>query len=376
MYESNMQLLGMCYDSIEEIRDGYYVAALNGKKQIIDAGNNVIVDNIKGKVVCGIGNKLYIEQDYAYYEYDARTFERIRLSEYEGFERISPYAWRVKSNRRAYNAYGLINSEGIEVLPCIYKYIYIYSSRSTHDYLKVMLHRYFEDSIYENHHIDKDEVSYLIVDKQYRKTDCLMAIETGIPCLQLVITDVKISDCRWQSKQAIRYNGKIVGNEYDGIMVRKGLDRLGLLQTYKKVDGKNTTGYVRFDGTEVVPIGKYKLISYIGNGITIVENDDGFGTYINNQEVVKAGTLSNYYITNNIPVAMGIVNEHHKFIGNDGRLHDKISDAFPIYQSKINQSIYLICLYGTWLYVDSNLNRIDDSILTKDIKTKEQWIKV
>lgn len=380
-----LDMLNLIYDKVEVVSNDRFLVYSNGTKKIIDSSNNKIMDIPDKDVVVGIGSDVYIGvPDCGYSAYDNVTLKRKRESKYKSFNKIDDNAWVVTSDSIEYNAKGLINSSGAELLPCIYKYIYLYSKRSNQSYLKAKFHdglTPWDSPLYKSRYggEQEDNTSYIIADSNYTTVDCLGARETGIDNIQIIVSSIKYRKfSQIIGKYKIRNMGKVVGREYDDLLVRRGLIDSGIIQSFTKHDTYNTTGYINLNGEEIVRSDLYNSITYIGNGITIVGDKNGYGVMKNSIEVVPVGTIESHYISINIPITIGIVNSKELYIGNDGRLYEQVTDAFPIYRSLIDQTVYLICLYGTWLYVDRLLNTINkqDPRITPQLRDKRQWVKV
>ena len=73
---------------------------------------------------------------------------------------------------------------------------------------------------------------------------------------------------------------------------------------------------------------------------------------------------------------MAITQEDEQvMIGNDGNTYRNLEKAFPLYKSTVADDVYLINVYGNWVYMDSKLNIITN-ISDKNVLVRENWIKL
>lgn len=380
MYEDKKYLLGLCYDDIEEVCDGIYYVKDRKNHKIIDYNNNILRDNIKGKVITGINNRVYIENNIgSFHEYEAQTLQLVHKDKFCDMNRLSENAWRVSYNSTG--GHGVLNKENNLVIPCAYSSIYVYSRTSSCEYLKVKPLSYLSSIICEDYR-KASGAAIIRVDNNYRECDCYYAYPTEIPDVEIAVSSLNMNYGKEECKYKIRAYGKVVGKEYDSIVTNLSLDKLGMLRTYsKRNDAKKTytTGLININGDEIVPSDRYTRVTYIGNGISVVgTTENGYGTYVAGKEVVKSGMIKAWIILGEIPIANAILNncDEKLYIGNDGHLYSRIEKAFPLYKSKVDESIYLICLYGTWLYMNDKFRRIDPNKLEGGIKSKDKWIKL
>lgn len=370
MFESNRDILGLCYDSIEEIRDGFYIVKDDKGYKIIDAGNNKILGPYINKII-HIGNKVFINKDGMYQPYDIFNFNQEVGQYYSTIEPFAENAYVVSTDYMGLK--GIINANAQLVLPVAYKNIWISRQDSTHDFIKARLS--YKDFEYAN----AADISYIIMDKNYTNPDCYFALETDIEGTQIVVSSLKKTHYKYGGvsldvKYKLRYNGKIVGDELSSIMVRDSLKSFGLVQTYQFSKNKTTTGLSKVTGEIIVPFDKYLDVQYIGNGITIVKGENGYGTYSDGKEIVEVGKMPNTFILGNIPITATIIDDKQYYVGNDGNIYDKLEMAFPIYKSKIDNNVNLICLYGNWIYVTNNLSRIIN--IDSKLKDNSLWVKI
>ncbi len=375
MFENNRDILRLCYDSLIEIRDGLYCVSLNGIQKIINENNKVLLDNIKGHVIAGFKNHFYIDNpdNVRSNIYNIDTAVKVSESDFYNFRQIADDAWIVSNYM--HGGIGLINSDEKLLLPCEYRYIKLNKATSTKNYLYV---RPISEDFLDQQEKLGYKYSYIIADKHYEDIDCHAAIESGIDGTEICIHNLgDLHNRRYQ----LRTNGKLVGKEYDGIIPRMSLGSHRLLQTHTKTTRfafQYTTGLVFNDGIELVP-SKYDYVEYIGNGLALIKDKDGYGTYSSNHEVIETGIIKDYEIATNIPIVMCSITENgykDLMIGNDGKLYKSVEMAFPTYRSKINQSIYLLCIYGIWVYTDINLKPINNKLISKELKDRTQWIKL
>ena len=373
MYENNRELLGLCYDSVTEIRDGFYLVVLDGKFGVVDAGNHTWIDleYIDGVVT---RNKLYLKEAYDldYIAFDIKTFKKTGDKLYS-IQKFDDGAWLISDARMQY---GLMNSDGENVLPCMYCNIYIAYRTSSHVYLNVKTHdmKYYYE---EPGDMDpKDKKAYVIVDKNYQKADCLFAEETGVPNIQKVaVGHRRLAD--WfgnRLKYSLRIHGKVLNCMFDDILVREALKVHNLFETYTLVGNHFTKGYIDVNGNEIVPTLRYTNAEYIGNRVFWVKTSDGYGTYKDGQEVIPVGTIDNINILRKIPITYTIKDGLAIYIGNDGHGYSNIAQAFPIYKHTKFPNINKMNLYGNIVYIDNEFNRlmrIDTGVINSN-----DWVQI
>lgn len=373
MFESNRELLSLCYDSVVEIRDGYYIVGLDGKYGVADAGNKIAI-KIENHNIEIIDELLFVEkrQGCGVYAYSANSFEPSNTKPFNSLKRFTEDAWIVSNDE---SNLGILNSKGQLMLPEIYSHIWKCGSNSQYDFLKLRLSavKLFRCG---RQNPTNDKMSYIRVNKSYTEFDGYFAIETDNEQVQIVATSIENNnkyniDCKYR----LRLDGSLVGPEFDSMLMRNGLKQLGLIQTYNDINRVETyTGIMKFNGEELVPCDRYNDVQYIGNGIAIVSKEKKHGTFVKGSEVVPVGTLDRISILNTIPLSVGFIKEKLYYIGNDGNIYEKIEEAFPIYKSKLDNNINLLCMYGTWIYVTNELKMIRSVPL--DIQDKHQWIKL
>lgn len=404
MFENDLAILSLCYDDVQVVTSGIYIVKEEGKYGVIDNKNNTLLDK-KYYDIVHIGNILYCK-DSASINYVLISLDNFSLlpqkNSIQSIKRISEHGYVLDVD---YGRKCLVNSRGEEVLPPIYDSIWVNGRQSNKEFIKAI-------PMYDlrMQGKTKSEIACVVVDKLYTKADCLVAYETEKPDLQVVVTHYntfnngRILPNGVKAKYRLRVNGVIVGKEYDSIMVRHSLLSSNLVEVYTGKMGKMRVGLMRMDGTEVVEAEKYNFVSYIGNGITVVGIDNKFGTVVDGREVEEINTnnmeeanldndtgsikypgesldssnssneFTGFNILQNIPIAVLFKNNTQYYIGNDGVAYKNISSAFPIYQSIIDPTIYLINIYGTWLAVDKDLNRIGH--INKEVSDVYKWKKV
>lgn len=370
MFESNRELLGLCYDTLKEIRDGFYIVSNQGLYGVIDAGNKVII-KIKNEDIIQIGETLYIEENKrrGYKPYSTIDFKaKSKEEKFFTMKRFSDNAYMVSNYELFYReTFGILNNQEELVLPMIYTSIWISSKNSMYDYIKA------RTIIGETADMPADKLSFIIMNREYTKADCLAAIETELEGTQIVATEYKskytYGDMGLTFKYQLRYNGKLIGKKFDGIQTRSALKSYGIMQTYLN----SKTGLIYNNGEELVPA-EFEDVQYIGNGITVVKGSKGYGTFVNGKEVISRGFLEGTYIMRSIPITMGIKGDKQYFIGNNGYIYERIEEAFPIYKSKIDANVNMMCLYGTWVFINNYLERITS--LDNKFKDITQWEKI
>lgn len=387
IYDSKRDLLGLLYDSIDEICDGLYIVTINGETGIVDANNTVKIPFGTNEIFKTATTVLICEndEDYFWTEYSVKDFKKTgnsyltvyEIPQYGSNKRDRAYVVEDKYGKR-----GLINKYGDLVLPTIYDSIYRARSSSNKEYVKA---RVFprEPIKFATKQFTGEKAtdeSYIIFDANYTNPDCLFAEESGIDGIHIVATSL-LKDKehfgfynRKCFKYKIRVNGKIVGKEYDDIMTRLPLHSHKLFETYTYKDNKTYMGLIDADGRELVESDKYTKVDYIGNGLSIVKNDNGYGTVLNNEVITPVGITDNIYMLASIPIMSFTKDNIQYYVGNNGVCYSSILDAFPIYKSKFDNNINLINLYGVWIYVDNKLNRLFN--IPKEFKDKMAWIKM
>lgn len=377
MFEGNREILRLCYDSVEEIRDGYYIVSLNNEFGVVDAGNNIKIPlEFKNGVIAGNTFYLRSKETLDYEQYSSETLEATGKHLYK-IEKFDDNAWKIKSDMDGIR-WGLMNSSGKHILPCIYSSIYIYRKSGNRVYLNVTLgedsYRFLPKD--EKEALQKEK-SFIITDNTYEKVDCYYAEETGIPDVQKVaVSCKKYAYYNYKFKYSIRVRGKVISSSFDDILVRTALKQYGLIETYSKTGDITTKGYIDTDGNEVIKSTSYSDVGYVGNKIFWVKNCNGYGTYSNGQEVIKAGTLDNIGILRSIPIMYTVKDGVTLYIGNDGHAYSNIAQAFPIYKYRQEQGINRVHMYGHRVYVDNNFNRLYKIGNELDRAVESDWVRI
>lgn len=363
----NTDLLKLLYNRVYEL-DKDRVAVIDDEKRlrIIDESNNTLFekDSCEDCIVSIKGSIFVLRTNGRYEGYDSHTYSKSNLY-YIRMDAVSDKGFIVEDLD---GSVALINTNNEKVIEPIFGKIWLYRKTSMADWFRV---KPYGVNIREDY-----ELSEIRVEKDYTKADGIYAYNLGIPELDIVI----VSDTIYGKRRVrLRNNSEIVSKEYSDIVKRRALINHGMLQVFNEctTGGKKgyLTGYIDFKGNEIVNP-KYLDVEYIGNGITIVKDENGYGTVVNGNEVIQTGKINKCSLYDKIPMSITIVDGVQFFIGNDGHAYSNVKMAFPIYISTVLDNLYLMCLYGNWIYIDENFNVISEKGLPAEAKDNTKWTKL
>lgn len=359
-----IDLLGIIYDKVAMIDNQCFVVKdSSGIKFLNQEGEALFTYNSGIDFEAGISGRVYIEDGRKGYLkcFSSTDFKRLKQFDCLEIKKIADHGFVIEDFEFKKS---LVNDNG-KVLIADIRILYVARSTSTADWIRVKPYQ-----INPNDNYAWGEVR---VDKEYTTTDGMYAFTTQIPGIDLVVT----SDVDKPTRMRLRNNGIVVSKEYSSIIPRRNLISRRLVQVYER-NGLNTyTGYIDFEGNEVVKP-EYNWIQYIGNGITITKTSSGYGTVMNGKTVIKNGCIKECNVTNKgVPIHATIVNGIQFYIGNDGHAYNDVRQAFPIYKSTVCENVYLMCLYGSWIYIDQDFNLLQqDKIQDARIKCNTNWVKL
>ena len=381
-------LLKLCYESVVGLGKGLYLVEQEHDIGIVDKENNVVYEFINkhfNSIIPGGENFIFIEESCG--EFTVYTLEPFRKTDkvWLDVKRATEYSWIVRAKKLG--GYGLMNALGKIILPCRYSILFRRFGAASNRELftgALMNNRYDAINYNQLRYLEESEgikYSSIILNKECTSFDCYEAVESGIDGVQIVTTGFdRFGPMENLSKRKkSRINGIIVGKDYSDFLVEKNLLRFGMIRTYNynSHEKYSYTGIVDLDGDEIVGCTKYNLCDYIGNGIFAIGNREGAGVYADGTEIVTVGTLKQTYpLIGKVPVQMAITQEDEQvMIGNDGNTYRNLEEAFPLYKSTVADDVYLINVYGNWVYMDSKLNIITN-ISDKNVLVRENWIKL
>lgn len=360
-------------DVLELIYDK--VSLLDSNRCVVLSGRTLKVINLKNDTLfevskcmdywLGVKGRIYVmnEESFIIQCYDSTTFKRKKSLDCFNIQTIRSKGFIIESLDGEKE---LINSDGNTLIPGVRGTMYLARSTSVADWIRVKPYG----------HLLTDNFGWgeVRVDKEYTRADGIFALTTQIVGIDVVYTS-KTYD---SSKVRLRNNGVLVGKEYSSILPRRALISQGLVQVFKEknLSHDNTTGYIDFNGNEIVePI--YDWVEFIGNGITITKTDKGYGTLVNGKVIINNGDINECFVTKTgVPMHTTIVKGIQFYIGNDGHAYSDVRMAFPIYKSTVDNNVYLMCLYGNWIYIDKDFNLINRNKLSAEIQCKTNWVKL
>ena len=381
MNEQVKSLLGLCYDSVQEISDDLYIVKLGKTTSIVNENNDTLFSVDIDSVIPIWNHRIAVGYEGLWRVYKIDTVSNKididkEANSYIVIIKILDNCWLVRKDYEY--GYGLINNYGELVIPEVCRSIYVKGRSGNKIYWSVKILNYNSD---EFGLPPDNNYSCVISDEDCRNFDCIEAVQSHNPSVDIVTVSAKFDayNINCLRKQRLRVDGRLVGKEYDEIVENYSLNEYGIYRTYKYKDNKHKacyTGLIDINGNELVEC-KYNTADYIGNGVFLVSDNNGYGTVVNGQEVIPNGSFpSKYIFTGHAPMQCLIDTESNiYYIGNDGKAYKDVGEAYPIYKSTVNSEINIMCLYGKWIYVDNKF-RIINSISDKNVLSRENWIKL
>ena len=333
---NSSEILSLCYDDIIDIDGNYMIACLDKEWGIIDK-NNKIVCEFKPNRIEKCGESLFRVVNNCYTQISRKTF----LEGLESYTNVVDCGNIVLARKWTW---GVIDSNGEEILPFIYRYLKLNKDKPN------------EYELYANYNGNRIIIK---IDKNTLKADKLDQIDIEGTDVSFIGVDIVGDKYNFKLKYDIsyRYNRVTYGN-YDKLMFITQYRKLGIINTWKN----GYAGMVSLDGTVLVDNTKYSEVEALGyNNIFIVKTKDKLGIY-------RAGigeTVKTVFSSTVIEPNLGIVYLYRKYkakgdwwiLGNSGRAYRNVTDAFDVSKTD-DENIYNIRIYGRNYRVDKNLKLV------------------
>ena len=369
--ESTLGILGLCYDSVKHIEDNLFIVELNKKFGIVDDENSEII-KVDKKGIHKLNNrKAVVEENTGFYVVSLDNPENRTRCNITGIKDTG-LCYKITDS----GLYGIMNYDGDIVIPTIYRKIWKIRETYNCSYIEGAI---LDSVINTGKYSDKIECYPVKMEKGFRNPEYVYAIDTVYSEVELVgvcdiNTDIRGIWSKDKLKCRVRVGGKIIGPKIDRIIPDRELYKQGILRGQD--DKTRTQCFISLKGQTLVDIGKYSKIEYIGNKLCIVYKGPWKGTLFNWKMAIPDDKIAEIKKDKKSSIYTAVIDTKRYYIGNDGMAYEDITMAFPIYKSTIKENLYMIGLYGNWLFCNSEFKYISKERIRGELREGKNWVKL
>lgn len=380
--QSQIAMMRLIYDQVEEFKGLYFVRMKNEHYKIIDSCGELIKETEINDVVA--------TEKYLYF----RVYSHLGWFRTSSIDDLEPRRvcipgdiTRLPNGCLIYEGHaykGLLSKSGDVLLPNIYNILKLNQVRVNGDILLYYMVSLGYGICYSG---------TIIVSSDGYKADKLLSIPVGsmlgadyIPCEIDVYDSCYIDKVLNRCKCKLSYNGVCVGEDsYDEILPNSQLEKFGLVKVadyLDKTSDKPTVGLITVMGKGIIPTGLYVDIDVVNPTKFLGKKADGtYDLYDWSLKVpVKYDIVGSKSLITIPLVSLFIkVGNDIKLLsfGNDGKLHSKpylCMDIWEYTPSKrcINSGMFLVKLYDKYYYTDSLFKPLPIEQVAKLSKSKSQ----